>query len=97
MANDPTQFNHQRLLDMVAAFEAELQKLPADAPEAQQLRGDIDRLKEHLSAAEPHPESVRGAWDSFRNSAQRTADAFENEVLKDSPYFTEMGRIIGLL
>ncbi|KAF1042905.1 MAG: hypothetical protein GAK35_02460 [Herbaspirillum frisingense] len=86
-------FDHQRLLDMVGEFELELQKLPADSSEAEQLREDIGRLKEHLAAPQPHPGAVRDSWQSLR----RAADSVENAVLKDSPYITEMGRIIGLL
>lgn len=86
-------FDHQRLLGMVGEFELELQKLPADSAEARQLREDIASLKRHLSAPEPHAGRVQESWQSLR----RAADSVENAVLKDSPYITEMGRIIGLL
>ncbi|WP_050467566.1 hypothetical protein [Herbaspirillum chlorophenolicum] len=90
---DTPDFNHQRLLQMVNEFELELQKQPADSLDAQQLREDIARLKEHLSAPQPHTGSVRDSWQSLR----RAADSVENAVLKDSPYIAEMGRIIGLM
>ncbi|MFJ3046640.1 hypothetical protein ACIPEN_12495 [Herbaspirillum chlorophenolicum] len=90
---DTPDFDHQRLLQMVNEFELELQKQPADSLGAQQLREDIARLKEHLSAPQPHTGSVRDSWQSLR----RAADSVENAVLKDSPYIAEMGRIIGLM
>ena len=90
---DTPDFDHQRLLQMVNEFELELQKQPADGLGAQQLREDIARLKEHLSAPQPHTGSVRDSWQSLR----RAADSVENAVLKDSPYIAEMGRIIGLM
>lgn len=86
-------FDHQRLLDMVGQFEAELQKLPAGSTEADQLREDIARLRHHLSQPQPHAGQVGDTWHSLR----RAADSLENQVLKDSPYITEMGRIIGLI
>ncbi|NUU03459.1 hypothetical protein [Herbaspirillum robiniae] len=86
-------FDHQRLLEMVGEFELELQKLPAGSNEARQLHEDIARLKAHLEAPEPHAGAVQDSWQSLR----RAADSVENAVLKDSPYITEMGRIIGLL
>lgn len=89
----PPRFDHQRLLDMVGQFETELEKLPAGSAEAEQLREDIARLRQHLSHAQPHEESVRDSWHALR----RAADSIENQVLRDSPYITEMGRIIGLL
>ncbi|WDZ94269.1 hypothetical protein Herbaro_12245 [Herbaspirillum sp. WKF16] len=86
-------FDHQRLLEMVGEFEQELQKLPAGSGEASQLREDIARLRQHLSAPQPHAGAVQDSWQSLR----RAADSVENAVLKDSPYIAEMGRIIGLL
>ncbi|MFL9926076.1 hypothetical protein PQR62_17505 [Herbaspirillum lusitanum] len=91
--SDTQHFNHQRLLQILASFEEELKKLPADAPEARQLHQDIARLKEHLTAAQPHPGSLRDSFQSLRNAA----DTVEGAILRDSPYLTEMGRIVGLL
>ncbi|MBP0600563.1 hypothetical protein J8I26_20795 [Herbaspirillum sp. LeCh32-8] len=88
-----SRFDHQRLLEMVGEFELELQKLPAGSQEAAQLHEDIARLKQHLSAPQPQVGAVQDSWQSLR----RAADSVENTVLKDSPYITEMGRIIGLL
>ncbi|MBB5393333.1 MULTISPECIES: hypothetical protein [unclassified Herbaspirillum] len=90
---DTPDFDHQRLLQMVNEFELELQKQPPGSLDAQQLSADIARLKEHLSAPQPHTGSVRDSWQSLR----RAADSVENAVLKDSPYIAEMGRIIGLM
>jgi hypothetical protein len=90
---DAPRFDHQRLLLMVAEFERELQKLPADSSEARQLREDIARLKEHLEAPQLQAGALRDSWQSLRHAA----DSVENAVLKDSPYIAEMGRIIGLL
>lgn len=86
-------FDHQRLLDMVGEFEQELAKLPAGSAEARQLGDDIARLRQHLSGPQPQTEAVEDSWHSLR----RAMDSVENQVLKDSPYITEMGRILGLL
>ena len=90
-------FDRQTLLDQLAEFEAELGKLPPDGAEARQLHEDLARLKLHLSEPAPEPGTLREAWQSVRASAHRSADKVENQVLRDGPAITEIGRIIGLL
>lgn len=82
--------DHERLLRVVGEFEAELAKLDPDSVQAQQLRADVALLKQHLSADEPQPAKVGDAWQSLR-------DNVENQVLRDSPYLSEIGRILGLV
>ena len=93
----PTVFDRQSLLLKLAEFEAELARLPPDGPEARQLHEDVARLRQHLTEPAPEPGTLRDAWQSVRESAHRTADNVENQVLRDSPAITEIGRIIGLL
>ncbi|EJN08416.1 hypothetical protein [Herbaspirillum sp. YR522] len=92
-----TALDRQNLLLKLAEFEAELDRLPPDGPEARRLRDDVARLKQHLTDPTPEPGGLRDAWQSLRESAQRTADNVENQVLRDSPAIAEIGRIIGLL
>jgi alkylhydroperoxidase family enzyme len=92
-----TAFDRQGLLQKLAEFEAELGHLPPDGLDARQLQDDVARLRQHLTEPAPEPSALRDAWQSVRDSAHRTADSVENQVLRDSPAISEIGRIIGLL
>lgn len=98
MADDQSQqSHHQRLLETAKKFEEELKQLSGDKHEVQQLQADFARLKQQLTASEPHTGSVRDAWETLRTSAHQSAEALENRVIKDSATLAELGRIVGLL
>jgi hypothetical protein len=93
-STDP-QMNLERINLLVSDLEQELARAP-DRDEVQRLRHELEVLRTALNAA-----AGRTATDeelhSARSSFQRMSAAVENEVLKDSPYIAEIGRILGMV
>jgi hypothetical protein len=64
--------------------------------EVQRLRHEIEILRTALNASagrDVNDDDLHSARSSF----QRMSAAVENEVLKDSPYIAEIGRILGMV
>lgn len=89
--------NHVRLTHILAELEAALQNIPADTPHAASLKRDFAALKQHLQSPEVEAGVLRDHIGKTRNSAQELMDTVEGEILKDSPYVAELGRILGMI
>lgn len=88
-------FSIERISRLIADLEAELDH--ADIPQANALREEIDRLKQ-LLASPPREEGwMRERLHSLHNGLQDVTAKVEGEVLRDSPYIAEIGRILGLV
>lgn len=94
-ASTGAQMNLERINLLVSDLEQELERAP-DREEVQRLRHELEVLRATLNAS-----VGRTATDedlhSARSSFQRMSAAVENEVLKDSPYIAEIGRILGMV
>ncbi|MDB5758276.1 MAG: hypothetical protein JWM30_1565 [Burkholderia sp.] len=88
-------WNLERINRLVSDLEQELARAP-DRDEVQRLRHEIEILRTALNASagrDVNDEDLHSARSSF----QRMSAAVENEVLKDSPYIAEIGRILGMV
>ncbi|MDB5775315.1 MAG: hypothetical protein JWP38_1448 [Herbaspirillum sp.] len=83
-------FNLERIHALVAELEAELANAPPGAPEVQNLRDEIETLKNVLNSPK-----IKEGW--ILESLHSVRDSVEGTVLKDSPYVAEIGRILGLI
>jgi len=94
-ASTGAQMNLERINLLVSDLEQELARAP-DREDVQRLRHELEVLRTALNAS-----AGRTATDeemhSARSSFQRMSAAVENEVLKDSPYIAEIGRILGMV
>lgn len=89
-------FSLDRVRSLVAAMEQELAAAPADREDVQALRQEIDHLKQLLANDNEHGQ-VKERLHSVRGTLQDMTARVESEVLKDSRYIAEIGRILGLV
>lgn len=89
------QISFDRIRSLISELELELAR--ADIPQAQNLRTEIDRLKQILASPEGTEEGVRDQLHGVHNTFQDVTATVEGEVLRDSPYIAEIGRILGLV
>ncbi|MGE5650849.1 MAG: hypothetical protein ACM34A_11700 [Bacillota bacterium] len=90
-------FSLERVRSLVAALEQELANAPADAPDVQTLKGEIATLKQMLASPGDQERQVRESLHTVHNTFQDMTARVESEVLRDSPYIAEIGRILGLV
>jgi hypothetical protein len=97
-ANEPSrteQWSIERINRLVFDLEQELAKAPSQT-DVQRVRAELEELRNALNA-----HAAAGSGDehlqSARSSFQRMTAAVENEVLRDSSYIAELGRILGMV
>lgn len=84
-----------RIRDLVADLERELAR--ADIPQAHDIRKEIDTLKQMLEAPDRKEGWIQERLHAIRDGLQDMSARVEGEVLRDSPYIAEIGRILGLV
>ncbi len=91
------QFNLEKVRSLVSALEQELANAPPDLPNVQALKQEIETLKQVLTSPDNGHGLVREKLHSVRNTLQDMTARVETEVLQDSRYIAEIGRILGLV
>lgn len=91
------EFSLERVSRLVLALEQELANAPANAPQVQTLREEIATLKQVLAAPGDQEVQVKEKLQSVHSTFQDMTARVESEVLRDSPYIAEIGRILGLV
>jgi hypothetical protein len=103
-SNEPSrnqQLSLERINQLVFDLEQELAKAPAQ-PDVARMRAELAVLRHALNAHAASASAADGGGDdvhlqSARSSFQRMTAAVENEVLRDSSYIAELGRILGMV
>ena len=90
--NQAVTYDLARVKRLVADLEAEVTRAPADAPGIQDLRDEIETLKNVLASPKTKHHWIADGLHSVRNAAQ----AVHGEVVRESVYVAEIGRILGL-
>ncbi len=90
-------FNLDRVRSLVAAMEQELANAPVDQPNVQALRQEIETLKQVLADGDDQHVLVKEKLHTVRGTLQDMTARVESEVLQDSRYIAEIGRILGLV
>ena len=90
------QFSLDRISKLVSDLEQELARAPAGQPHLDELRAEVAELKQTLNAS-AHPDEVAESLHNVRGKLSDVAARAEGEVLKDTPYLAEIGRILGLV
>ena len=86
------QLDLARVNRLIADLEEEVAKVPADAPGMQDLRDEIVTLKNVLGSPKTKHDWIEDGLHSVRDAAQ----AVKGEVMRESVYIAEIGRILGL-
>ncbi len=90
-------FSLERIARLVADLEQELARAPGDSPKVHALREEITRLKATLAGTESSPSEMSDQLHGVRSRLDELVASVEGEVLKDTPYLTDLGRILGLI
>lgn len=85
----------ERIHRLIADLERELTR--ADIPQADDVRKEIDTLKQMLASPDKKEGWIQERLHAIRDGLQNVTARVEGEVLKDSPYIAEIGRILGLV
>jgi hypothetical protein len=93
----PREFNVERINSLISDLEQELAKAPKDDANLQDLREEIETLKNVLSSPKTKHGWIEEGLHSIQAALRKTAATVEGEVLKDSPYIAEIGRILGMV
>ena len=90
-------FSLQRISRLIADLEQELAKAPPDIPHGQELREEIETLKHVLASPGKRESGINERLHAIRGALEEMSAKVEGEVLKDTPYITEIGRILGMV
>lgn len=81
-----------RVNRLITDLEAEVAKAPPDAPGMQDLRDEIATLKNVLASPKTKHDWIEDGLHAVRDAAE----AVKGEVMRESVYVAEIGRILGL-
>ena len=85
-------FDLARVNRLVADLEDEIAKAPPDTHGMQDLRDEIETLKNVLGS----PKTKHGWIEDGLHAVRDAAQAVKGEMMRESVYVAEIGRILGL-
>jgi len=92
----PSGMDVARINGLIAHLETKLEKVPADAPEAENLRDEIAALKQALSAPEFDSLLITRGLHGVREALVKAKDTVVGEATHDSTFLIDVGRLLGL-
>jgi ABC-type transporter Mla subunit MlaD len=90
-------FSLDRIRHLVSDLEQELAAAPDDSPRVQALKMELEALKQLLSDNDTESHQVTQQLRGTHNVLDDLMASVEGEILRDTPYLAEMGRILGLV
>lgn len=87
----------ERVSTLVSDLEQELSQVSIDSAKLKALRDEIDNLKSALAKSEAYPEGWHKQLTSTHSKLDDFVASLEGEALRDTPYLTELARILGLI
>jgi len=101
MSTDPgptsLPFSLERIQNLLSDLEQELASIPATSARVQALKIEIEALKHTLSSNTSDMPKVAQQLKGTHNALDDLVASIEGEILRDTPYVAEMGRILGLM
>ena len=101
MSTDPEPtslpFSLERIQDLLSDLEQELASIPATSARVHALKIEIEALKHTLSSNTSDMPKVAQQLKGTHNALDDLVASIEGEILRDTPYVAEMGRILGLM
>ena len=91
------EFSLERIAHLVSDLEQELSGAPAGSPKVAALRAEIAALKETLASPDQDPPKLKARLQDTHRNLDDLVASVEGEVLRDTRYLTELGRILGLV
>lgn len=90
-------FSLNRIRQLVSDLEQELAAAPADSPRVQALKIELEALKHALAENDTTSPEVAKQLKGTHSVLDDLMANVEGEILRDTPYLAEMGRILGLM
>ena len=90
-------FSLERVSMLVSDLEQELSLAPSDSPKFAALKVEIDALKQILAKPEQAPDGLHHHLKGTHSRLEDWIATVEGEALKDTPYLTELARIVGMI
>jgi predicted nucleic acid-binding Zn-ribbon protein len=90
-------FSLERISRLVSDLEQELSMAPDGSPRLDALREEIANLKHTLAKSDEPAHDIEEKLHAMRRNMADFAASVEGEVLKESRYLAELGRILGLV
>ena len=91
------EFSLERIARLVSDLEQELSRAPADSPKLAALRAEITALKQTLADGDHASPELQSRLRGTHRNLDDLVASVEGEVLRDTRYLTELGRILGLV
>jgi len=91
------EFSLERIAKLVSDLEQELSGAPAGSPKVVALRAEIEALKQTLASADQAKPELKSQLHGTHRNLDDLVASVEGEVLRDTPYLAELGRILGLV
>ena len=91
------EFSLERITRLVSDLEQELSGAPAGSPKVAALKAEIETLKRTLSSDEASGSELKEQLHGTHRNLDDLVASVEGEVLRDTHYLAELGRILGLV
>lgn len=92
-----TEFSLERITRLVSDLEQELAAAPPGSPKVDALRAELEDLKRTLASPDGNTPEIEERLHGVRSKLDDMIASVEGEVLRDTRYLTEIGRILGLV
>jgi chaperonin cofactor prefoldin len=90
-------FSLERIHVLLSDIEQELASIPDKSSRVQALKAEIDALKQTLRSSASDSSQVAQQLRDTHNALDDLVASIEGEILRDTPYVAELGRILGLV
>jgi hypothetical protein len=90
-------FSLERIHVLLSDIEQELASIPDKSSRVQALKAEIDALKHTLRSSASDSSQVAQQLRGTHNALDDLVASIEGEILRDTPYVAELGRILGLV
>lgn len=90
-------FSLDRIQNLLSDLEQELVSIPDTSARVQALKAEIDALKQTLSRNASDTPQIAQQLQGTHSALDDLVASIEGEILRDTPYVAELGRILGLM
>jgi hypothetical protein len=90
-------FSLERIQNLVSDLEQELASIPGTSARVEALKAELEALKQAVSDSTLNAPQVARKLRGTYSALDDLAANIEGEILRDTPYLAELGRILGLM
>jgi hypothetical protein len=89
--------SHEQIQRLLSDLEQALTEVQADTPGFQALKATLDDLRRTLAQQQMDSEQMKQQLHNTHKILDDFIASIEGELLRDTPYLAEIGRIVGLV